>query len=170
MVKAYDGSDTVTNRYNGEGMRVQKIVNNETCNYLYEYDKIVLQTDGSGNQIGRNVYGTSLISREADGGQLTYHYNGHGDVTALTDASGTVAASYYYDAFGTELESSGEADNPFRYAGYEFDEETGLYYLKSRFYDTAIARFVQEDTYRGTQNDPLSLNLYVYCANNPVKC
>ena len=168
MVKAYNGSDITTHTYNGEGVRVQKTVNNETCNYLYEYDKIVLQTDGSGNQTGRNVYGTSLISREADGETFSYHYNGHGDVTALTDTSGVVAASYYYDAFGVELEHTGDVNNPFRYSGYEFDEETGLYYLKSRFYDATIARFIQEDTYRGTQNDPLSLNLYTYCANNPI--
>lgn len=169
MVKAYNGSDITTHTYNGEGVRVQKTVNNETCNYLYEYDKIVLQTDGSGNQTGRNVYGTSLISREADGETFSYHYNGHGDVTALTDTSGVVAASYYYDAFGVELEHTGDVNNPFRYAGYELDEETGLYYLKSRFYDATIARFIQEDTYRGTQNDPLSLNLYTYCANSPLR-
>ena len=127
-----------------------------------------METDGEGNQVARNVYGTSLISREAGGETYTYHYNGHGDVTALTDQNGTSVAGYYYDAFGKEMEKTGEADNPFRYSGYEYDEETELYYLKSRFYSASIGRFMQEDTYRGDPTDPLSLNLYTYCANNPI--
>ena len=59
-------------------------------------------------------------------------------------------------------------NNPFRYSGYEYDSGSGLYYLKSRHYDPVIARFMQEDTYRGSINDPLSLNLYSYANNKPV--
>lgn len=180
LVRTYQGNKTIENVYNAEGLRVSKTVNGETCNYLYEYDKIVLETDGAGNQTARNVYGTSLLSREAGGEKLTYHYNGHGDVTSLTNTSGTVTASYYYDVFGNHLsgrggggeqDGAGESliDNPFRYAGYEFDDETDLYYLKSRFYSAETARFLQEDTYRGDPSDPLSLNLYVYCANAPIR-
>ena len=168
LVKSYQGDKIVSNVYNGEGMRVQKTVNGESSNYLYEYEKVVLQTDGSGTQTARNVYGTNLISRESGEEKYIYHYNGHGDVTSLTSADGTEAASYYYDAFGEELEKTGEADNPYRYSGYEFDEETALYYLKSRFYSAETARFMQEDTYRGDPSDPLSLNLYVYVSNNPM--
>ena len=97
-----------------------------------------------------------------------YMYNGHGDVTALLNQSGTVAVQYYYDAFGVLTEETARVNNPFRYSGYEYDEESGLYYLKSRHYDPAIARFMQEDTYRGSARDPLSLNLYTYCSNEPV--
>ncbi|TYQ14543.1 UNVERIFIED_CONTAM: RHS repeat-associated protein [Acetivibrio alkalicellulosi] len=56
-----------------------------------------------------------------------------------------------------------------KYAGYFYDGETGLYYLNARFYDPETARFIQEDTYRGSINDPLSLNLYAYGHNNPIK-
>ncbi len=56
----------------------------------------------------------------------------------------------------------------YRYAGYRYDEETGIYYLNARYYDPKIARFLTEDTYRGNPNDPLSLNLYTYCANEPM--
>ena len=107
-----------------------------------------------------------------------YLYNGHGDVTALLTQDGTIAASYYYDAFGTALETHyynalGEetdktVNNPYRYAGYVFDSTTDLYYLNARYYDSKIARFMSKDTYTGEVNDPLSLNLYTYCANNPV--
>jgi len=61
-----------------------------------------------------------------------------------------------------------ETDNPFRYSGYQWDKETGMYYLMSRMYDPVTARFMSEDTYRGSVEDPLSLNLYTYCANEPL--
>jgi RHS repeat-associated protein len=96
-------------------------------------------------------------------------YNGHGDVTALTNGvPNTVQATYYYDAFGVHKEQTGTADNPYRYSGYTFDKESGLYYLNARFYDPELARFMQEDTYRGNSADPLSLNLYTYVSNNPL--
>jgi RHS repeat-associated protein len=66
------------------------------------------------------------------------------------------------------LESTGDVNNNITYAGYQYDEETGLYYLNARMYDPKIARFLQEDTYRGDPMDPLSLNLYAYCAYNPI--
>ncbi len=97
-------------------------------------------------------------------------YNGHADVTALLTADGTIVASYYYDAFGTVLEKNENKgiNNPYRYAGYVFDNATSLYYLNARYYDSKIARFMSEDTYTGEDNDPLSLNLYTYCHNEPV--
>ncbi len=58
--------------------------------------------------------------------------------------------------------------NNIKYSGYIYDGETGLYYLNARFYDPETARFIQEDTYMGQINDPLSLNLYTYSHNNPI--
>ena len=95
-------------------------------------------------------------------------YNGHVDVTALPRVDGTIAVSYYYDAFGNILQQTGSVNNNITYAGYQYDSETGLYYLNSRYYDSKIARFLSEDTYTGDPNDPLSLNLYTYCINNPI--
>jgi YD repeat-containing protein len=73
-------------------------------------------------------------------------YNSHGDVTAPVNKNGNLAVQYYYDAFGVITEETATANNPYRYAGYEYDKGSGLYYLKSRHYDPAIARFMQEDT------------------------
>ena len=109
--------------------------------------------------------------RTADGQSYYYMYNGHADVTALINAAtGNIDATYYYDAFGNIVESNGVAKdkNSILYAGYQYDKETGLYYLNARMYDPKIARFLQEDTYTGDPNDPLSLNLYTYCTNNPL--
>ena len=169
LTKAEAGGTTATYAYNGDGQRVAKTIKGETTRYLYEYDKVVLETDGSGGQKARNVYGTNLISRTDGGESYFYLYNGHADVTALIDTSGNIAASYYYDAFGNHLESvTDSVYQPIRYAGYQYDEETGNYYLNARMYDPKIARFLQEDTYRGQASDPLSLNLYTYCHNEPI--
>jgi RHS repeat-associated protein len=169
LIEAITDTDTVTYAYNGEGRRIRKSTGQETINYLYEYDKVVLEVDGNGNQTARNLYGINLLMRDVDGESYYYVYNGHADVTALINAdTGVVEATYYYDPFGNILESTGSVNNNITYAGYQYDEETGLYYLNARMYDPKIARFLQEDTYRGDPNDPLSLNLYSYCANNPI--
>ena len=168
LTSTIEGDSKAHYSYNGEGLRVEKTVNDKVQRSLYEADQVVLEVDGSNNQIAKNTYGINLLSGEAGGQELYYMYNGHGDVTALIDAAGNTAATYYYDAFGNHTETTGEADNPYRYAGYQYDEETDLYYLNARYYDSKIARFMTEDTYRGEYNDPLSLNLYTYCNNEPI--
>ena len=157
-----------TYTYNSEGYRDSKTSNDKVIRYLYEGDKVILEVDGENSEKARSVYGNKLISRTINGENLYYLYNGHGDVTKLVNGEGKEVASYYYDAFGEIVESSGEADNPIRYAGYQYDEATGLYYLNARMYDPTVARFLQEDTYTGDVKDPLSLNLYTYCHNNPL--
>ena len=179
-------TETTTYAYNGDGQRVAKTDSeNVTTRFLYEGSQVVLEKDSAGNAT-RNIYGLNLISRSL-GAEITktinaehsvqieyqekayYQYNGHGDVTRLTDAEGTELASYRYDAFGQVLEQSGTGENPYRYAGYRYDEESELYYLNARYYDARIARFMSEDIYRGTSDDPLSLNRYAYCRNNPLR-
>ncbi len=98
-----------------------------------------------------------------------YMYNAHADVTALLDSAGEVAATYDYDPFGNILEQTGNVSNTILFAGYQYDEETGLYYLNARMYDPVTARFLQEDTFMGNAGDPLSLNLYTYCYNSPMR-
>ena len=168
LVKTIVGDKTITNTYNGEGYRVAKAVNGVATNYLYESDKVILEVDGSGTEKARNVYGTNLVSRTVEGQTLSYMYNGHADVVALLDNSGNIVGTYYYDAFGNIVEQTGDANNSITYAGYQYDKETGLYYLNARMYDPVTARFLQEDTYRGSASDPLSLNLYTYCSNSPI--
>ncbi|MFD0588390.1 RHS repeat-associated core domain-containing protein [Paenibacillus sp. GCM10027627] len=77
-------------------------------------------------------------------------------------------ATKFYNASGQLTTGTGKIDSPIRYAGYQYDNETGLYYLNARYYDADIARFISEDTYRGDPKDPLSLNLYTYVNNEPM--
>ena len=108
-------------------------------------------------------------------GQTTelYYYvlNAQGDVSAILDSGGKIAASYDYDAWGncTVYDSSDAAIgdlNPLRYRGYYYDAETGFYYLQSRYYDFANCRFINAD---GLFADSfIGTNLFAYCMNNPV--
>ena len=79
-----------------------------------------------------------------------------------TNATGAVLKSYDYDAFGEEADPSTTDANPFRYVGQYFDDETGTYYLRARYYNPDNGRFSQEDPIRS------GLNWYAYCGNNPV--
>lgn len=168
LIKTTTGKKTATYSYNGEGYRVTKTENERTTNYPYEADKVVLETDVEGNETARNIYGLNLLTRTAQNDTMNYMYNGHGDVTALIGENGAIQATYYYDAFGNITEQTGDVNTNITYAGYQYDKETDLYYLNARYYDSKTARFLSEDTYTGDPNDPLSLNLYTYCHNEPV--
>lgn len=168
-----DEDTTASYQYNAQGYRTVKTVNGTVTNYLYEVDKVVLETDADNKTKAVQVYGSALFFRkvtESSGTQSYYYlYNAHGDVTVLIGADGEIAATYDYDAFGNLLSKTGSTANYIMYAGYQKDDESGLYYLNTRYYDSAIARFITEDDTKYTKkNDPLSLNLYTYCHNEPI--
>ena len=81
----------------------------------------------------------------------------------ILDQNQTIKKSYRYDAFGSIIEETGEVENRLTYTGQMYDGISGQYYLRARFYNPKIGRFLQEDVYRGD-----GLNLYAYCQNNPV--
>jgi len=89
----------------------------------------------------------------------------------VVDASGSIVASYTYDAWGRLLSASGAmaSINPIRYRGYYYDTETGLYYLQSRYYDPEVCRFINADAYASTGQGILGCNMFAYCGNNPVR-
>jgi len=103
------------------------------------------------------------MQRNGDGEQYYYLNNAHGDVEALIDLKGEVVNRYQYDAFGNIVEAKENVHNRFKYAGEQYDQVTGQYYLRARFYNPVVGRFTQEDVYRGD-----GLNLYAYVGNNPV--
>lgn len=168
LTKSKVDSSEVKNIYNGEGKRVGKEANGDLTTYVYEGEQVVLELDKNNGVKARNTQGVNLISREIEGKEAYYLYNGHVDITSLVDDAGKEIASYYYDAFGNILEEKGSVNNPYRYAEYEYDKETKTYYCMSRMYDPEIGRFLSEDTYKGDMKDPLSLNVYTYVNNNPM--
>ena len=113
-----------------------------------------------------------------DGAEYFYLKNAQGDVTGLVNSSGTQVVAYTYDAWGNPLSTTGTmADtlgklNPFRYRGYIYDTETGLYYLGSRYYNPETGRFINADSINLITATPNSAtwdkNLFSYCDNNPI--
>ena len=96
-----------------------------------------------------------------------YLYNGHGDVVQIIDRAGNIVNRYEYDEWGNSNQIETIA-NDFKYCGEIYDDETGLYYLRARYYDPSMGRFISEDSVEGNITNPLSLNLYTYCSNNPI--
>ena len=111
-----------------------------------------------------------------DGNRYFYLTNLQGDVTAIVSVNGNIVVEYAYDAWGNVLSIEGVRadnlgkDNPLRYRGYVYDEETKLYYLQSRYYDPAISRFINADIYTSTGQGFIGNNMFAYCENNPVMC
>ncbi|MCY8545618.1 RHS repeat-associated core domain-containing protein [Bacillus vallismortis] len=119
------------------------------------------------------TYGDSgqLLAFTQNGKKYFYHYNAQGDVIAISDSTGKTVAKYQYDAWGnpTKTEASDEVkDNRYRYAGYQYDEETGLYYLMARYYEPRNGVFLSLDPDPGSDGDSLDQNGYAYGNNNPV--
>ncbi|MCG7406167.1 RHS repeat-associated core domain-containing protein [Paenibacillus sp. ACRRX] len=111
-----------------------------------------------------------LVGRQdaASGKMQYYQLNGHGDVVALVDEQGQKLNEYRYDIWGQPLEEKETVPNILKYSGEYWDKTTGLQYLRARWYDPSMGRFINEDTYEGDIKNPLSLNLYLYVANNPL--
>jgi len=103
------------------------------------------------------------------GGQMYYHYDGLGSVRSLSDSRGTTGTTYSYDAFGKPVLTTGQGSNDFRFTGEQMDPETGLIYLRTRYYDPETGRFISRDPFTGFNTNPQSLNRYTYVQNNPVR-
>ncbi len=110
-----------------------------------------------------------LLKKQPGSAKLYYYlYNGRGDVIGILNDDGSTANTYDYDPFGHVTEQQEQTDNAFKYEGEYLDADTGLYYLHARYYDPSIGRFINEDTYEGQINNPLSQNVYTYVHNNPL--
>ena len=169
LIQVIEGTNTLRYTYNADGLRASKTVNGTTTKHIWDGSQIALELNAAGAVTNKYIRGINLVAADNTAGARSYYvYNGHGDTVQLTGASGNVIKSYEYDAFGNELNIDNNDTNVFRYAGEYFDKETGTIYLRARYYDPTIGRFITEDSVWGNANDPLSLNLYTYCYNNPI--
>ena len=163
-------------KYDDDDRRIEKSVNGQVTRFYYDGDSInpLYETDGSGNVLRSYVYSIDglRLSMQTGGKSYYYHYNPHGDVIAMTDDDGNIVVQYTYDAWGNVKKhvTSGQSDinNPFTYAGYMQDDETGIYYLTARYYNPAQGVFLSADPEPGESEDPITQNGYNYVNNNPV--
>jgi len=153
--------------YNENGIRVGKTVDGVETSYLIDelqpYAQVLEEYDASGNLQAAYTYGEDLISRN---GQF-YHKDGLGSTRLLSDENGEVLESYNYDAYGNLIAGNG-SENPYLFAGEQRDSLMGLDYLRARYYDPTLGRFISRDAYQGSLNDPMSQHKYQYAHANPV--
>lgn len=167
------GSNKVSYKYNGDDQLYERTENGVTTRYYWDEEQIIAEAAVNGTTVtpkASYIYGNGLLAR-IDGPTSAPSYyllNGHQDVVELRDAAGNVRNKYTYDIWGRPLTvEKEEIDNPFRYSSEYFDKSTGLYSMGQRWYDPAVGRFLQEDTFEGELKNPLSLNLYTYAHNDP---
>ncbi|MFS0724084.1 RHS repeat domain-containing protein [Paenibacillus sp. 1P07SE] len=176
LTKVTREGQVVEYAYNGDNLMVERKHNGVTTRYYYDGDQIIAEgtVGGNGNVAEVATYirsGTELILRDdAYENKGYYLHNGHGDVTEMLAINGQVLNQYEYDIWGKPLRIQAPMDNPFLYSGEYWDDTTQLQYLRARWYDPSVGRFINEDTYEGELNNPLSQNLYTYVHNNPVFC
>ena len=160
-----NGTTAASYAYNPSGLRKAKTVGGSTKYFVYNGMNIVYEYSESVADGVAYFYG---LNRTHNSEGEIYVYNAHGDVVQLVKDN-SVVASYTYDAFGNLTSQIGESDNPFLYCGEYYDAETQTYYLRARYYNPANGRFTQQDAWSFMDtSDPLSLNLYTYCYNNPI--
>ncbi len=162
----FDGN---TFAYDARGRRISK----NDITFKYDIDgRLIKQSNGL--EFIYDHTGVCAIKHY----DKTYFYrkNAQGDVIALLDNTGAVVVKYIYNAWGwcnTIYVAEGASEianlNPFRYRSYYFDTETNLYFLKTRYYDAIVGRFINVDDISYLAPDTINgLNLYAYCGNNPV--
>ncbi|NJK63447.1 MAG: hypothetical protein HC921_12865 [Synechococcaceae cyanobacterium SM2_3_1] len=159
-------------QYDVNGIRVRSTVNGQETRYLIDetrpYAQVIEESDPMGTVSGAYVYGHRLLSQKRGGTRNYYHEDGLGSQRLLTDGTGAVSDSYTYDAYGQLLGSTGSTPNLYRYAGEQLDPALNQYYLRARYYDPTVGRFTTRDQFEGLQEEPLSLNKYIYGSANPV--
>ena len=191
-VYSEEGGENVQFAYNADGIRTQKIVDGVVHHYILSGSRIIAETwtqsgieylmyylyDENGAPIGLQYRTSDYASQVFD--SFFFEKNVFGDIIGVYNSSGKKLCTYTYDAWGvcyldgisgvtlTAVEDYVAEHNPFRYRGYYYDVETGLYYLQSRYYNPEWGRFINADGYVSTGTGMLGYNMFAYCNNNPV--
>ena len=162
--------------YDADGLRLSKTVGSVEHKYVWQGGKLVSEYFG-GKEL-EFFYDESGVpyafsyKSSAGATPAMYYYvtNLQGDVVNILNASGGIVATYSYNAWGKVLTATGTMAgvNPLRYRGYYYDTDAGLYYLKSRYYDPEICRFINADNLASTGQGTLGTNMFAYCLNNPL--
>jgi RHS repeat-associated protein len=168
LIRVLSGGNQVGEyTFNGAGQRIKKVTQTETR--IFHYDQmghIIAETNQSGQLLAEYVYlGDQLLAMTKPGEMAYYYHNDHlGTPRVLTDASGSVAWKAAYTPFGEAVISVQMVENPFRFPGQYYDQETGLHYNYFRYYDPTTGRYVTPDPI-GLEG---GINLFAYAASNPI--
>jgi RHS repeat-associated protein len=175
------GDTTISeSTYGSDWKRLTKTTADSETKYLYDNDDVITEYDNLNNIIVRYTNDLSIdnIISSKRNSEIEYYHKDHlGSIINLTDNSQTITINYQYDAFGTIKNQSGTSPNEMTYTGRRFDNESGLYYYRTRYYNSVTGRFTQKDKYYYDLISDLNLNeekiyniypLYVYVKNNSI--
>ena len=186
LASATTSEESILYWYNADGIRTKKIRSNgEVTDYYLNGSNIITQITNSilnpDHSVRLDFYydeNSSLLGFAYDGQDYWYIYNVQNDIIGILDKDGTEVVSYTYDSWGAPISVTGKLAqtigviNPFRYRGYYYDTEIGLYYINSRFYDPITSRCLNTDDINILYASSAGLNdknLFTYCDNNPVR-
>ena len=165
-----DGTNTISYKYNLNGIRTSKTINNITT-YYYLEDRSVIFEDRNGIMLYYLYNGDELLGFIYNNNTYYYHKNMFEDIIGIYDSNYNEIVTYKYDSWGVIKNITDNSNinlgiiNPFRYRSYYYDEETQLYYLNSRYYNPEIGRFINADKYINASKTIISNNLFVYADN-----
>ncbi|WP_228055720.1 putative Ig domain-containing protein [Lusitaniella coriacea] len=159
--------------YDALGNRVATVADGVQTNYLTtsvgSLPEVLMEYDANDQITANYTHGLGLVSATRNGREGFYHTDGLGSTRAITDNVGLVTDRYTYDAFGVLLDQTGTFGNSFQFAGEQRDSSTGLDYLRARYYDPTLGRFISKDPFSGFLSDPMSQHDYQYAHANPVR-
>ncbi|MDD4048998.1 MAG: hypothetical protein PHI90_09320 [Clostridia bacterium] len=174
LIRTENEKDTINYTYDGDGTLIKKTITgsvNETYEYLYDYTaglpRLLVEKKSDGTTYNYLYAGGRLYGRKSNNGTVYYHQDGLGSTVAITNSTGAVLNEYTYDVFGEPHIIKETVENSILFTGEPYDQ-SGLVYLRARYYDPTTGRFISKDTYKGEIADPSSQNGYSYCGNNPV--
>ncbi|HUS69346.1 MAG TPA: RHS repeat-associated core domain-containing protein [Anaerolineae bacterium] len=150
---------------NGAGIRTSKTVAGDTTEYVLDLAATLPVVISDTEAV--YLYGLDIITQQQSE-RLYYVHDGLGSVRQLVDTMGQIETNYAYDPFGVPV-MGGDVYNPHQFTGEAWDAEVELLYLRARYYQPEVGRFVTKDPWEGDLGRPGTLNLYVYARNNPLK-
>jgi len=162
-VETFSGNIQI-NRYDAEGLRHEMEENGKLMSFIFRGDEIVAE-ESQEDKI-RYIRTNTLIASDAESARTYYHYASDemSSIIHVADSeTEEILNCYEYDAWGNLTTCEEKVLNRFKFNGQQYDSVTQQYYLRARYYNPVIGRFTQKDTYRGD-----GLDLYAYCASNPV--
>ena len=162
-------SSSFSYSYDGMGKRLKAVRSGVETRYIYDAAGNLLAEADENNVISRYyIYGQGLLAMvTASDSIYCYHFNTIGSTIAMTDTNEGVVNSYAYTPFGIIPSEQETFSQPFKYVGQHgvMTEPNGLYYMRARYYDPSIGRFISEDPAGFGGGD---INLYIYAGNNPI--
>ena len=174
LASLQNGNSVVNYTYNADGVRIGKS-GAKAAAYTVSGTQILGENNGSNTTYYLYDESGSPIGLTYKGKTYYYRKNLQGDIINITDSTGAKVVTYTYNAWGKIMSMTGNMElavnNPFRYRGYYYDVESGLYYLNSRYYDPQTGRFINADAPEildGGNDHLLENNLFAYCFNDPV--